>query len=131
MKSSEVIHANKEFDEKGWAEEPKHYGDRYGHARQLVVRKERGFDMVVVIYARSGAPVGFHDGKIIYDWQGQSVGQLRGSRVYCMGGHYVGQLKNGVILNKGLNRGSIPAHDNACGAPRGNPAMRNHASQRL
>jgi hypothetical protein len=30
MKSSEVIHANKEFDEKGWAEEPKHYGDRYG-----------------------------------------------------------------------------------------------------
>jgi len=65
--------------------------------------------MADAVYARSGAPVGFHNGKVIYDWQGQPVGQLRGSRVYCMGGHYVGQLKNGVILNKALNRGNIPA----------------------
>lgn len=51
------------------------------------------------IYAKSGAPTGFHDGKVIYDLQGQPVGQLRGSQVYCMGGHYVGELKNGVILD--------------------------------
>ena len=72
------------------------------------------------IYAKSGAPTGFHDGKIIYNLHGQPVGQLRGSRVYCMGGHYVGQLKNGVILDKNVNRGSIPAR---------NPGMRNHGSQ--
>lgn len=84
-----------------------------------------------VIYARSGAPVGFHDGKIIYNWEGQPVGQLRGSQVYCMAGHYVGELKNGVILDKSLNRGSIPAHNNARSGPRGNPGMRNHRSQRI
>jgi hypothetical protein len=82
------------------------------------------------IYAKSGAPTGFHDGKIIYDLQGQPVGQLRGSRVYCMGGHYVGELKNGVILDKNLNRGSIPAYNSASSGARGNPGIRNHGSQR-
>jgi hypothetical protein len=83
------------------------------------------------IYAKSGAPAGFHDGKIIYNLQGQPVGQLRGSRVYCMGGHYVGQLKNGVILDKNLNRGSIHAHNTPSKGVRGNPGMRNHGSQRI
>jgi hypothetical protein len=83
------------------------------------------------IYARSGAAIGFHDGKTIYDLQGQPVGQLRGSRVYCMGGHYVGELKPGVIPDKNLNRGSIPAHNNAGSGARGNPGRRNHGSQRI
>jgi 4-fold beta flower protein len=60
------------------------------------------------IYAKSGTITGFHDGKIIYDLQGQPVGRLCGSQVYCMGGHYVGKLKNGVILDKSLNRGASP-----------------------
>ena len=83
------------------------------------------------IYARSGAPIGFHDGKIIYDLQGQPVGQLRGSRVYCMSGHYVGELNPGVIPDKNLNRGSIPAHHNAGSGACGNPGRRNHGSQRI
>ena len=83
------------------------------------------------IYAKSGALTGFHDGKIIYELQGQPVAQLRGSRVYCMGGHYVGQLKNGVILDKKLNRGNIHAHNNASSGVRGNPGMRNHGSQHI
>ncbi len=83
------------------------------------------------IYAKSGVPTGFHDGKIIYDLQGQPIGQLRGSQVYCMGGHYVGELKNGVILDKNLNCGSIPAHNNARSGVRGNPGLRNHGSQRI
>ena len=58
------------------------------------------------IYTKSGAPVGFHDGKIIYDLQGQPLGHLRGSLVYCMAGHYVGELKNGVIRDRKLNIGS-------------------------
>jgi 4-fold beta-flower domain-containing protein len=81
------------------------------------------------IYAKSGAPVGFHDGKIIYDLQGQPLGQLRGSQVYCMGGHYVGELKNGVIRDKNLNRGSIPAHNNVRREAPENPGMRNHGSK--
>jgi hypothetical protein len=83
------------------------------------------------IYAKSGAPTGFHDGKIIYDLQGQPIGRLRGSQVYCMGGHYVGELKKGVILDKSLNRGSIAAHNHARSGARGNPAMRNHRSQHI
>jgi 4-fold beta-flower domain-containing protein len=77
------------------------------------------------IYAKSGAPIGFHDGKIIYDLQGQPIGQLRGSQVYCMGGHYFGELKNGIILDKNLKRVR-----NASGA-RANPGMRNHGSHRI
>jgi len=72
------------------------------------------------IYAKSGAPIGFHDGKIIYDLQGQPIGQLRGSQVYCMGGHYFGELKNGVILDKNLNR-----VNNASSGARGKKGMRN------
>ena len=90
-----------------------------------------GLEMEDAIYTRSGAAIGFHDGKIIYDLQGQPVGQLRGSRVYCMGGHYVGELKPGVIPDKNLNRGSIPAHNNARSGARGNPGMRNRGSQHI
>jgi hypothetical protein len=78
------------------------------------------------IYAKSGAPVGFHDGKIIYDLRGQAIGQLRGSQVYCMGGHYFGELKNGVILGKNLNRVK-----SASSGARGNAGMRNQGSQRI
>jgi len=77
------------------------------------------------IYAKSGVPVGFQEGKIIYDLQGQPVGRLRGSQVYCMGGHYVGVLRNGVILGKKLNRDSIPTRNRASSKARGNPGMRN------
>ena len=74
-----------------------------------------GLDMQdTTIYAKSGAPGGFHDGKIIYDLQGQPVGQLRGSQVYCMVGHYVGELKNGVILDKNFNCGNTRARNNVC-----------------
>ena len=83
------------------------------------------------IYAKSGATVGFYDGKIIYNLQGQPVGQLRGSQVYCMGGHYVGVLRNGVIVHKKLNRGSIPARNSASSGARGNLGTRNHGSQRI
>lgn len=78
------------------------------------------------IYAKSGAPIGFHDGKIIYDLRGQPIGQLRGSQVYCMGGHYFGELKNGVILDKNLSR----VKSTSSGA-RANPGMWNHGSQRI
>jgi hypothetical protein len=78
------------------------------------------------IYAKSGAPIGFHNGKIIYDLQGQPIGQLRGSQVYCMGGHYFGEMKNGVILDKNLNRVK-----SASSGARGKPGMRNHRSQRI
>jgi 4-fold beta-flower domain-containing protein len=78
------------------------------------------------IYAKSGAPIGFHDGKIIYDLRGQPIGQLRGSRVYCMGGHYFGELKNGVILDKDPNHART-----ASSGRRGNPGMPNHGSQRI
>jgi hypothetical protein len=97
--------------------------------RQQRVRKERGFVMENALYAKSGAPVGFHDGKIIYDLLGQAVGQLRGSRVYCMGGHYFGELNNGVILKKSIIRGSIPAHNHAGSRGRGNRGVRNHSSR--
>ena len=91
-----------------------------------------GLDMQdTTIYAKSGAPGGFHDGKIIYDLQGQPVGQLRGSQVYCMVGHYVGELKNGVILDKNFNRGNTRARNNVSSGARGNPGMRNHRSQRI
>ncbi|MGB9432393.1 MAG: 4-fold beta flower protein [Candidatus Acidiferrum sp.] len=83
------------------------------------------------IDAKSGATVGFYDGKIIYDLQGQPVGRLRGTRVYCMGGHYVGVLRNGVIVDKKLNAGSTPARNSASSGARGNPGMRNHGSQRI
>ena len=83
------------------------------------------------MYAKSGAPGGFHDGKIIYDLQGQPVGQLRGSQVYCMVGHYVGELKNGVILDKNFNGGNTRARNNVSSGARGNPGMRNHRSQRI
>jgi hypothetical protein len=33
MKYSEVIHANKKFDEKTWAEDPKQYDGRHGQHR--------------------------------------------------------------------------------------------------
>ena len=78
------------------------------------------------IYGKSGAPIGFHDGKIIFDLRGQPIGQLRGSRVYCMGGHYFGELKNGVILDKNLNRVK-----SASSGGRGNPCMPNHGSHRI
>jgi len=78
------------------------------------------------IYAKSGAPVGYHDGKIIYDLQGQPVGQLRGSQVYCMGGHYFGELRNGVIRDKKPN-----CVRSAGSGARGNPSIRNHGSQRI
>lgn len=78
------------------------------------------------IYTKSGAPVGFHDGKIIYDLQGQPIGQLRGSQVYCMGGHHCGELKNGVILDKNLN-----GVNNTNSGARGNRDMRNHGSQSI
>lgn len=91
------------------------------NTRQRVIRDERGFNMEGAIYAKSGVPVGFQEGKIIYDLQGQPVGRLRGSQVYCMGGHYAGVLRNGVILDKKLNRGSIRARNGATG----NPGMRN------
>jgi 4-fold beta flower protein len=91
-----------------------------------------GLDMQdTTIYAKSGAPGGFHDGKIIHDLQGQPVGRLRGSQVYCMGGHYVGVLRNGIILDKKLNRGSIPEHNSASSGARRNPGMRNYGSQRI
>ena len=77
------------------------------------------------IYAKSGAPIGFHDGKIIYDLQGQPIGQLRGSQVYCMGGHYFGKLKNGVILDKAINPGR-----RAGSGARAKPGMPSHGSQR-
>jgi hypothetical protein len=77
------------------------------------------------IYAKSGVPVGFQEGKIIYDLQGLPVGRLRGSQVYCMGGHYVGVLRNGVIFDKKLSRGGIPARNSASRRARGNPGMRN------
>jgi hypothetical protein len=48
-----------------------------------------------------------------------------------MGGHYVGELKNGVILDKSLNRGSIPAHNHARSGARGNSGMRNYGLQRI
>lgn len=78
------------------------------------------------IYAKSGAPVGFHDGKIIYDLQGQPVGQLRGSQVYCMGGHYFGELRNGVIRDK-----KASSVRSAASGARGNPTIRNHGSRRI
>ena len=78
------------------------------------------------IYAKSGAPVGFHDGKIIYDLHGQAIGQLRGSQVYCMGGHYFGELNNGVILVKKLER--VKSARSGVG---GNPGTRKHRSQRI
>lgn len=53
-----------------------------------------------LLYAKSGAPVGFHDGNRIYDLQGGAVGQLHGSHVYCMAGHYVGKLEHGIIIDK-------------------------------
>jgi hypothetical protein len=95
------------------------------NARQRVIREERGLDMDGAIYAKSGVPVGFQEGKIIYDLQGQPVGRLRGSQVYCMGGHYVGELRNGVILDKKLNRGGIPARHSASRGTCGNPGRRN------
>jgi hypothetical protein len=95
------------------------------NTRRRVIREERGLDMDGAIYAKSGVPVGFQERKIIYDLQGQPVGPLRGSQVYCMGGHYVGVLRNGVILDKKLNRGSIPARHSATRTTRGNPGMRN------
>ncbi len=79
------------------------------------------------IYAKWGASVGFHDGKIIYDLQGQPVGQLRGSQVYCMAGHYFGELENGVILDKKPNCVKSAGSSGA----RGNPSTRNHRSQRI
>jgi len=84
------------------------------------------------LYAKSGARVGFHDGKIIYDLQGQPVGQLRGSQAYCLGGHYVGELSKGVILENSVNRGSIPAH-NTNGGSRAheNAGVRTHPSRRI
>jgi hypothetical protein len=81
------------------------------------------------IYAKSGALIAFHVGKIIYDLQGQPVGRLRGSQIYCMAGHYFGKLKNGVILDKSFNRCSIPAHNSISSGARGNPVMRNGGSQ--
>ena len=95
------------------------------NARQRVIREERGLDVEGAIYAKSGVPVGFQEGKIIYDLQGLPVGRLRGSQVYCMGGHCVGVLRNGVILDKKLSRGSIPARDSTSRGARGNPGMRN------
>jgi hypothetical protein len=68
--------------------------------------------MEEAIYAKSGAPVGFHDGKIIYDLQGQPVGQLCGSHAYCMGGHYVGELKNGVFVLVGCASGGSKGNPN-------------------
>jgi 4-fold beta flower protein len=82
------------------------------------------------LYAKSGAPVGFHDGKTIYDLQGQAVGQLRGSRVYCMGGHYFGTLNNGVIQKKSVNRRSTSRDNRAVSGVRGSLGVRNHSSQR-
>ena len=79
-----------------------------------------------LIFAKSGAPIGFHDGEIIYDLRGQPVGQLRGSQVYCMGGHYFGELKNGVILDRKLS-----CVKSASSGARGNPGMRRLGSQRI
>jgi 4-fold beta flower protein len=127
MKYSEVMHANKEFDESGRGRGCS--AIRRGatdNVRHRVIRKERGLDMEDAIYAKSGAPVGFHDGQIIYDLQGQPIGQLRGSQVYCMGGHHFGELKNGVILDKKLD-----AVKSASSRARGNPGMRSHGSQRI
>jgi hypothetical protein len=95
------------------------------NARQRLFREERGLGMDGAIYAKSGVPVGFQEGKIIYDLQGQPVGRLRGSQVYCMGGHYVGVLRNGVILDKKLSRGNIPARNSAGRRARGNSGVRN------
>jgi hypothetical protein len=81
------------------------------------------------LYTKSGAAIGFHDGKKLYDLRGQAVGQLRGSRVYCMGGHYVGVLKNGVILDRNLRHGSMPAYNRAGGGARGKARMQNQGPQ--
>ena len=110
------------------AEDPRQHAvaPRTPNVRHRVILKERGLDMEGAIYAKSGLPVGFHDGKIIYDLQGQPIGQLRGAQVYCMGGHYFGDLKNGVILNKKLNR-----VQSASRGTRGNPSVGNHRLQRI
>jgi hypothetical protein len=88
------------------------------------------FAMEDPLYAKSGAPVGFHDGKTIYDLQGQAVGQLRGSRVYCMGGHYFGKLNNGVIQKKSVKCRSTSAANRAVSGVRGNLGVRKHSSRR-
>ena len=120
------MHANKEFDERGCGRGSSAIRrSATDIARHRVIREQLGFDMEDAIYAKSGAPIGFHDGKFIYDLQGQPIGQLRGSQVYCMGGHYFGKLKKGVILDKALNPGRRGGS-----RARGNPGMQSHGSQR-
>ena len=121
-----MMHANKEFDERACGRGSSAIRrSATDNARHRVIREQLELNMEDAIYAKSGAPIGFHDGKFIYDLHGQPIGQLRGSQVYCMGGHYFGKLKKGVILDKDLNRvksGSSPA--------RGNPGVQSHGSQR-